>query len=107
MNFELDDLMKMATENPEMLAEIVSGLVSRFKPMVYRAAKEILNIYRDYAECDEIFELNAKVHRKGFEALVKEGFTEDQAMALLLRDNIRLNDALKDISKSASVKFNK
>ena len=36
INFDLEDLMKIAAEIPEMMAEIVKGVVAKFKPAVYQ-----------------------------------------------------------------------
>lgn len=46
--------------------------------------------------------LNAKVKKNMYDAYVEAGFTEDQAMALLLNDNIRLMENIKKASGNAS-----
>jgi hypothetical protein len=48
-----------------------------------KAAEALLEILRNLGDNDEVFELRARSKKKMFDALVKAGFTEDQAIRIV------------------------
>lgn len=102
----MDVLLKMLLEDPEMATKIISSYVEKYKPVLYSACKEFLNIYKDYAEnSTEYSKTCAKIKKNIYDSYVEVGFTEDQAMALMIHDNIQLMNAVKQ--SAANAKINK
>lgn len=101
----MDELLKMILENPEATTVIISSYVEKYKPVLYSVGQELHNIYKDYANNTEYPQTVAKVKKNMFDAYVGVGFTEDQAMALMINDNIQLMNAVK--RSASSVNTNK
>jgi hypothetical protein len=97
-----DAVMKLLTsDNSE---EVVKGLVDEYKPIIYQIGREILSMMKDYANNKEIFEVSATLKRNQFDAYVEAGFTEDQALAFILNDNLKLLKQLEKSSANVSTK---
>ena len=79
---ELMDLLK----DPTKANGLITTVVSTMKPILYHAGKEMTEILRDYVGNDEWKKLQAQHKWKTFEAYKEAGFTEDQAMSLLLTE---------------------
>ena len=102
MNFNMDDeitkaLVNAAKEDPMMAVEVVKQVIDLYKPAVYGI---LLGVYKDYANNTEFQETKARVSKNAYDAYMNVGFTADQAMALLINDNLRLMEAAKTSSKS-------
>lgn len=97
----MEKLLGALLENPETASVIISGAVEKYKPILYAVCREFLNIMKDYANNDEVFELQAQLKKKSHDAYMAAGFSDEQAMALLLNDNLRLIQNMKKISTSA------
>ena len=76
------------------LAEIFSEI----KPFLYSVGKDFLEMYKTLVNTDEFFETNAKFSKKMFDAYVSIGFSEEQAMELLLTQKKQYKEMLKNIS---------
>ncbi len=105
MNFNMDDettkaLVNAAKEDPMMAVELVKQVIDLYKPAVYGILHEFLGVYKDYANNTEFPETKARVFKNAYDAYMNVGFTADQAMALLINDNLRLMEAAKTSSKS-------
>lgn len=105
MNFNMDDeitkaLVNAAKEDPMMAVEVVKQVIDLYKPAVYGILHELLGVYKDYANNTEFQETKARVSKNAYDAYMNVGFTADQAMALLINDNLRLMEAAKTSSKS-------
>lgn len=98
----MDELLKMLLENPDATTAIISAYVEKYKPVLYFVGQELHNIYKDYANNTEYPQTVAKVKKNMFDAYVGVGFTEDQAMALMINDNIQLMNAMKKSANSAN-----
>ena len=61
-------------------------------------------IAKDYSENTEYPAIVAKTRKNMFDAYVNVGFTEDQALALMINDNIRLMENIKKLARNASSK---
>ena len=77
--------------------KIVSDFVGEYKPALYQFGREILIMMKDYANNKEVFEVSATLKRNQFDAYIAAGFTEDQAIAFILNDNLKL---MKQIEKT-------
>lgn len=82
----------------------ISNLFEQYKPIVYMVCKELFNIYKDLVDNDEYYDVCALGNWKRFSALLKVGFTEEQAMQIVVNEIKEFNDYAKRTS-GASVKF--
>lgn len=100
-----EELIKTFIENPEVGLAVVKTLVDKYKPAVYDVASMILDVYKDFSNNTEYPETVAKVKKNMYDAYLAVGFNEDQALALMINDNIQLMNNVKKLSsKSASSK---
>lgn len=91
-------ILKMIAENPEM----ISGFVNECKPLIYAVGRELLAVYRDFRTNQELAEIAAIHNKTYYDACIAQGFTEDQAMSLLLTNIRREATAVDGITKIAS-----
>ncbi len=70
--------------------------------MVYDLAQEVVEVYKDYSNNTEYPTIVAKTKKNMYDAYVSVGFTEDQALALMINDNIQLMKNIKQISNSVN-----
>ena len=77
---KMDDLIEIFADT-----EKLHTLIELYKPTVYSILKEFVNILKDLHN-SEYYTLNATGKRKAFDAYVAAGFSEDQAMVLILND---------------------
>ena len=94
----LDKLIEMMFENPETVPVLIPSLVEQYKPTIYAICNEVHNMMKDYANNTEYFETNAKIKKQQFGAYVKAGFSEDQAIAFMINDNLKLMENIKNQS---------
>ncbi len=64
-------------------------------------AKEIVNVYKDYSNNTEYPTIIAKTKKNMFDAYIGVGFSEDQALALMINDNIQLIKNMKQMSDTS------
>ena len=98
----MEELITAFVESPEACFALVKTMVEKYKPMAYEIGNIALDIYKDFSSNQEYFETVAKVKKNMFDAYVDVGFTEDQALALMINDNIRLMDNIKKVSARKS-----
>lgn len=96
----METILKLLGENPNMILPIVKGYLNEYKPLVYGILQEFVEIYKDYSENTEYPAITAKVKKNMYDAYVNAGFTEDQAMALMLNDNLQLMKSIQKLSGS-------
>lgn len=82
---EMLELIEML-KNPEELNALLTMIVDTAKPILYHAGNEWVGIYKDYVNNEEWRNLRAREKYLFFKAYVDAGFTEDQAMSLLLTE---------------------
>lgn len=100
----MDKIIELLTSSPEMLVPIIKEYINKYKPIVYDLAQEIVEVYKDYSNNTEYPSVVAKTKKNMYDAYVSVGFTEDQALALMINDNIQLIKNLKQISASTNKK---
>lgn len=104
---DIDKLLELLTASPEIANGIITGAVEKYKPILYMVLRECFNVYKDLVNNDEYFAVSAKYDRKKFDALLNEGFTEDQALSIMLYEAKQLKESARKSSGSSSVKLNK
>lgn len=100
----METILKLLAENPESLGIIAKTYIEKYKKPVYDVLEEAMAIAKDYSENAEYPAIVAKTRKNMFDAYVNVGFTEDQALALMINDNIRLMENIKKSARSASSK---
>ena len=113
----METILKLLSENPESLGIIAKTYIEKYKKPVYDVLEGIVAIAKDYSENTEYPAIVAKTsimtdttnqtRKNMFDAYVNVGFTEDQALALMINDNIRLMENIKKSAGNASFKKNK
>lgn len=98
----MDKILELLMSKPEMLAPIIKEYINKYKPMVYDLAQEVVEVYKDYSNNTEYPTIVAKTKKNMYDAYVSVGFTEDQALALMINDNIQLMKNIKQISNSVN-----
>lgn len=94
------------TEEPKdtSLDDMIKEYINKYKPTVYMVYKEILEIMKDFVKNDDYYKVVAENKRNMYDAYVKTGFSEDQAMALVLNDNLQLMKSIQNAKTTASLK---
>ena len=101
----MEKLIEVFMENPEAGFALLKGMIEKYKPMAYEAAGVVMDIYKDFANNKEYPATVAKVKKNMYDAYLAAGFNEDQALALMINDNIQLmNNIKKQSSKVTSTK---
>ena len=65
-------------------------------------AQEVVEVYKDYSNNTEYPTIVAKTKKNMYDSYVTVVFTEDQALALMINDNIQLMKNIKQISNSVN-----
>lgn len=101
----MEKIIELLMTNPEAAVELAKNYIDKYKPTVYALLKECMEIHKDFANNKEYPATVAKVRRNQFEAYVDAGFSDEQAMALIINDNLNLMEAMKKpASNKTSVK---
>lgn len=87
-------------KNPDTIMPLVKELINKYKPVVYELAQELVEVYKDYSNNTEYPATVAKVKKNMYDAYISVGFSEDQALALMINDNLQLMKNVKQISSS-------
>lgn len=103
---DMEKILELFMENPASAAEMINALIDQYKPVAYSIGNKLLEIYRDYVDKDELYDLNARMQKKKFDAFVNAGFSEDQAMLLVLQENIKTKDTFSNALNKISVNSN-
>lgn len=96
-----EELIKTFIENPEVGLAVVKTLVDKYKPTVYEVGNMIMEVYKDFANNTEYPATVAKVKKNMYDAYIEAGFSEDQALALMINDNIQLMNNIKRLKKQS------
>ena len=103
----MEKLIEAFMESPEVGFVLLKTMIEKYKPMAYEVANIIEDIYRDYSNNTEHPALVAKVKKNMYDAYVNAGFTEDQALALMINDNIQLMERIqRQVSRASTKKAN-
>lgn len=86
--------------NPQIAQEVIRNLASQYKPVIYSVIKEGFEIYREFTGNTEFFVAKAQAARNTFEALTSKGFSEEQAMLLLIDAKAARETLLQNLAQS-------
>ena len=100
----MEKLIEAFMESPEVGFVLLKTMIEKYKPMAYEVANIIEDVYRDYSNNTEHPALVAKVKKNMYDAYVNAGFTEDQALALMINDNIQLMERIQRQASRANTK---
>jgi hypothetical protein len=98
----MDKILELLMSNPELATPLIKEYIGKYKPVVYELAKEAVEIYKDYSNNTEYPAVVAKSRKNMYDAYVNVGFTEDQALALMINDNIQLVENIQKYSNKSS-----
>lgn len=98
----MEQILRLLMENPETLTSVIKEYINKYKPVVYGLAQEVVEIYNDYSNNTEYPAVVAKTRKNMYDAYISVGFTEEQALALMINDNIQLVKNVKQISSSSN-----
>lgn len=99
----LENFIELIIKNPKLIPSLIPELTNKYKPSIYVIGKEIQNILKDYANNTEYFEINAKIKKQQYDAYINAGFNEDQAIAFIINDNLRLFENIKKYENKINV----
>ena len=88
------EIIQQFIENPEL----ASTLIQEAKPLIYAVWKQVLEIYNDLINNEELPEIEATARYKKYTALCRRGFTQSQAMDILLADIGAFNNSIAKAS---------
>ena len=100
----MDKILETFIKNPEAAVVLIKGYISRYKSIAYDLAQEVVEIYKDFSNNIEYPTTVAKIKKNMYDAYVTAGFTKDQALALMINDNIQLMKNVKKITSSSNKK---
>ena len=86
------------------LDDMIKEYINKYKPTVYMVCKEMLEIMKDFVKNDDYYKVVAENKRNMYNAYVKTGFSEDQAMALVLNDNLQLMKSIQNAKTTTNSK---
>lgn len=98
---DFDTFLMQTLVNPEAGAKSLHDLVTKYKPLLYCICAEIHSMLKDLTNNDEWYATNARNYKQKYDAYRNEGFTEDQAFALVMKDVTMYNNITKSIPSSA------
>lgn len=84
--------------------DIIKGYIKKYKPTVYMAFNELVKVMNDFVNYEDYYKVVAENKRNMYDAYVKIGFSEDQAMALILNDNLQLMKSIQKVKTTANSK---
>lgn len=103
----MEKILELLMSKPELIMPVLKEYIEKYKPMAYSMAQEVVEVYKDYSNNTDYPAVVAKTKRNMFDAYVGAGFTEDQALALMINDNIQLMKNIKQVSSRSSRVSNK
>lgn len=91
--------------DPDSFPETINEYVEKARPLIRVAGKAVLDIYEEVASNERYPKIRAMSSKKMYDAFVEAGFNDDQALALMINDNIQLMKNIKKrVSKSTDQK---
>jgi CO dehydrogenase/acetyl-CoA synthase gamma subunit (corrinoid Fe-S protein) len=91
-------ILELLTKNPKVLEDMITSNIERYKPLVYAVAKECVKVYADIANNKDVTEAKATSRKNQYDAYLTVGFTEEQALSLLLTDIRQVAEFVKSSS---------
>lgn len=98
----MEKLIEVFMESPEAGFTLPKGMIEKYKPMAYEVAGIVMDVYKDFANNIDYPATVAKVKKNIYDAYLEAGFNEDQALALMINDNIQLMNNIKKLSSNST-----
>ena len=98
----MEKLIEVFMESPEAGFALLKGMIEKYKPMAYEVAGIVMDVYKDFANNIDYPATVAKVKKNIYDAYLEAGFNEDQALALMINDNIQLMNNIKKLSSNST-----
>ncbi len=98
----MEKILELLMSKPELIMPVLKEYIEKYKPMAYSIAQEVVEVYKDYSSNTDYPAVVAKTKKNMYDAYVGAGFTEDQALALMINDNIQLMKNIKQVSTRSS-----
>ena len=92
----MNELLELILSNPDLANTTVNTLFEKYKPLIYSVARQLLEVYEDFVNNDEFYSVAALANWKRFNSLTRVGFTEDQAMSIMMDDMKKLREVAKN-----------
>ena len=100
----LEEMLSGGESKDTSFDDIIKGYIEKYKPTVYMAFDELVKVMKDFVKYDDYYKVVAENKRNMYDAYVEIGFSEDQAMALILNDNLQLMKSVQKIKTTANSK---
>ena len=94
------ELFELFLEKPELALPMMKEYIEKYKPVLYVLGKEILDVCNDFTNNKDYYKMIATGKKNMYDAYINIGFTPDEALALMINDNIRLLDNIKKVGAS-------
>ena len=98
----MNDLFESLVGNPEEAKVLIEEMVGKYKPLLYSVCNELFGIYKNFSNNLEYPATIAKVRKNQFNAYIEVGFTEEQAMVLMINDIKMVVDQFKNSANSVN-----
>lgn len=98
----MNKILELLMSDTEMLLPVIKEYINKYKPVAYGLVQEVVEVYKDYSNNTEYPAIVAKTKKNMYDAYISVGFTEDQALALMINDNIQLMKNVKQIASSSN-----
>lgn len=100
----LEEMLSGGESEDTSFDDIIKGYIKKYKPTVYMAFDELVKVMKDFVNYEDYYKVVAENKRNMYDAYVEIGFSEDQAMALILNDNLQLMKSVQKIKATANSK---
>lgn len=97
----MDKVLELLLGRPEMMLPVVKEYINKFKPIAYGLAQEVAEVLKDYSNNTEYPTVKAKIKKNLFDTYVAAGFTEEQALVLMMNDNVSLTKNMEQLGSCA------
>ena len=103
----LEKLLMTFTLSPEAANEQIKETINQYKPLLYAVLQEGFGLFKDLVSNKEYFTQRAQFKRNMYEAYINSGFTEEEAMTLLIDSDIQKTKMLQQLVSSSGIKVNR
>ena len=98
----MEKFLKLLLSSPEATVLMIKQEIEKYKPSCYALANEVLEVYKDYANNKELFKTRAIARKNEFDAYVEVGFSEEQAMSMILTSIYQQAQMIKSTAKTTN-----
>ena len=81
---------------------VIDGVVDTYKPTIYHVMGKLFECYKDFVDNYDYYQTTARGNWNRYKALLEVGFTEDQAMAIMIAE---LKSFRENMMKSSGIQM--